>query len=341
MDFKVFTEAHIPENILYREEQINTINKSLFSFKEFFKGKNLIITGRSGTGKTTVIKSLMKTNGIEIRYASGIFYRRTHQILQKLSGIKSRNTDDLIERFLDDIRKNQKVLIIDEADLIVDRVSLMDWMNCIYRETLCPIFIVTNDLLFVSKLKDSVKSTLFFERVIFPVYETSQLLGILNDRLILLGKEIDEERKRFIVAAISWHGDGSARTLLQTTHTCFQEDNFSNEFILKTVKSALHDEFIHTAIENSTKTERRILQEIISYHDTKNPFDPLLTSSFLINKLDMGKSTMSMSLTNLEKLNLISTYHNNKGRSGGKIRVICLDELMKQKLKNFSEIFIG
>ena len=54
------TEAFDPENLPFREKQTEKIARVLAPVLKFEKPRNLFIYGKSGTGKTSVIKKVSK-----------------------------------------------------------------------------------------------------------------------------------------------------------------------------------------------------------------------------------------------------------------------------------------
>ena len=331
---KYLTESYVPQKIFFREDQIKEIKNSLESYKEWGKGINLLLTGRSGSGKTSVLKNIEKEYNGFIRYTSVLNNnKRSNFIIRSLSGYNLRYGYELINHFLKDLNENPKALFIDEVDKCSDLDELMNILNNIYRTTQIPIILSTNNLNFIKSLKEDVRLTLLFKNIHFPLYNTPELFSILDERLRLANIEIPEDKKWFI-AAIS-AGGGSARLLLSITYSCIYNNNFTEDFIKSKLKEFQNDDFKENILKTINNTERKILREILYLRESNKEINSKVLSQ---NMKEISSGRISQILTNLESLGLINTNLKNFGARLGQLRIIEIKDEEFNLLKDCKEI---
>lgn len=333
--------TYIPEKVLFRDEQILTINKSFEDFKQFGKGDNLLITGRSGSGKTATLKSIVKTHNGFFNYISGSNYKTLGSILRGLFNISQRNVTNLIHLSITRLNEKPQCLIIDEVDKIKDLKEFIDTLNHIYRETGVPIIIATNNLQFIKTLPEDAKMTFFFKPIHFSPYTVQELSGILTNRLGLAEIQLPED-KVLLISAIAGK-DGSARLLLDTAYKCIKDNNFNLDFIKECMRF-YEDSELRTFILKNTNTKERVLIRTIMFKTENNlPID----SSILLKEMNISGSSLSNMLDNLEiHLGVITTELLNFGGGKGigtrermgRMRVIRMDKDAYNLLKDCKEL---
>lgn len=335
MDLTYLTEAYIPDKILFRDEQINQIQHEIDVYKEwgYCKGQCLLISGRSGSGKTATLRYLTKTQNGFIKYASGIdFNKRSMSILKSLSELNYNTKHEILSEFIKNLKKDPKLLIIDEIDKIKDLKDFINTLNYIYRETQVPIIVSTNNLNFVKLLPEDARLTFFFKPISFPLYNVGELYSILNHRLDRAEVTIPEDKK-VLMSAISGK-EGSARLLLDIAYYCIKQNNFNDEEIKRRVRQYEDDELKIFILKNLNITDKKVMREILYFKERKID----ITSNILKNRLTISRSSISRILDHLEnQLGIIDTKHKNFGRKGGMIREIFMDDDTFNILKNMDE----
>lgn len=204
----VLQTPYTPENIPYRDKQIEQIAGILAPALRGEKISNLFIYGLTGTGKTLTMKYIKdsmlaraKKNNLplEIHYlncklkkVSDTEYRILAELIKKLGGSVPATglpTERVYNKFIDIIEQEKKlfILILDEVDQLVKKISdnfLYNFtrLNSELSNSQISIIGISNDLRFLENLDPRVKSSLGEEEVVFPPYNAVQLQEILKNR---------------------------------------------------------------------------------------------------------------------------------------------------------------
>ncbi len=328
MNLRYLTENYIPDKILFRESQIEEIEKSLEQYKTFGKGKNLLVRGTSGTGKTATLKYIThKYNGF-IKYTSGVKNEKWMSIIRDLSGLDYRYSDKLISTFLKHLNQEPRAIIIDEISKIMELDRLMQKLNLIYRETQIPIIVATNNINFIDNLESDVKLTLFFQPVEFVHYTVDELKQILDERLKLAECELPEDLKNLIVGISK--KENSARILLELAYYSLVNNDFDTES-LKRYADKYRDSDYKKIIDNLSYNAKSILRDIINLYENNKVID----SFKLREKTTLTKGRMTQILDEFEdEYGLIESFTINKGRPVGKVREIKITQDTYKRLKD-------
>ena len=232
-DRSVLTHDFIPQHFPHRDFQIRTLGEILAPALKGFKPSNLFIYGKTGTGKTAVIRYVLNILEKEARklgsptvtcYVNcrliGSEYKIYTQFCKNL-GYKVPFTglslSELFSRFSSYLDESRSIFIVvlDEIDALVK--SKGD--NLLYHltrinETLnfskVSIIGISNDLKLKESLDPRILSSLSEEEVIFNPYNAAELKDILVERAEMAFKEsvIDEGTIALCAAlAASEHGD--------------------------------------------------------------------------------------------------------------------------------------
>jgi cell division control protein 6 len=208
---KIFTNRevlrpdYVPDHLPHREDQIQQIAKILAPVLDEERGSNIFIYGKTGTGKTAVVKyvlnrlirrsheigALVENCYVNCRLV-GTVYRvlislgESIDIKIPFTGLA---TSEVFKRFEDALDLNGVLLIVvlDEIDALVKVYG----DNLIYEltrvnETLTKgkvsLICISNDLLFKDLLDPRVLSSLGEEEVVFRPYTAPELKDILLER---------------------------------------------------------------------------------------------------------------------------------------------------------------
>ncbi len=221
----VLRHDYIPNRILHRDKQQELVTQSLISLYQKSIPPNLLVYGKPGTGKTLVIKKVLKqiqnrvdknSYHIKIAITNAKDQSNLYNVLVDLGrqlGLKSKKTSDdklwlpntglsiseVFNRILYSIEKNKTntVFVIDEIDhlaKLVDKTG-KDILYSITRANLklkngsLSLVGVSNDVRFKEELDPRVISTLSEEEIVFPAYETNEIKEILEDRIPMAFEE--------------------------------------------------------------------------------------------------------------------------------------------------------
>jgi len=196
---------YIPDYLPHRDEQIKRIASILAPILSGSRGSNILIYGKTGTGKTAVVRYVLKRL-FEKAKEEGVFVK-TCYINCRLAGTDYRvlaklcesinikvpftglATGEVFDRFKNGLEINDFMLIIvlDEIDALVKEVgdTLLYELTRI-NEGLdnghTSLIGVSNDLYFKEFLDARVLSSLSEEEVIFRPYLANELYDILLER---------------------------------------------------------------------------------------------------------------------------------------------------------------
>ena len=204
----VLSPSYKPDQIPYREEQIQEAANILAPALRKEKPSNLFIYGKTGTGKTLSVKHIIssmneiaKNNNIslktiylncKLKKVADTEYRLIAQLIKEFgkevpsTGLP---TDEVYNIFYELLDKQEGVvlLILDEIDQLTKKIGDEVFYNLtrvnaeLKRSQICLIGI-SNSLVFSENLDPRVKSSLSEEELIFPPYNALQIQDILRKR---------------------------------------------------------------------------------------------------------------------------------------------------------------
>lgn len=238
---------YIPEKLPHRE---NKLSELAIAFRDIIvdpgrTSARIVITGRTGTGKTVTsmvfgktFSRILKDKGIKLEYVhvnchkQRTLYLITQNIAEQLKlsipprGLSSQEVFKIIHDYLD--RRNIHVIVaLDEFDYFLNTSSVEDiyFLVRLYDELALAVkrisylFIVRN-ISVISNLDKTIKDHIARNIVEFPPYSSGELYDILQDRVIMAFNEnaVSEEAVRFIanVNGFDKGGTGNARVSIET-----------------------------------------------------------------------------------------------------------------------------
>lgn len=319
--FRELTEFYEPDCILHRDKQINEIKKIFENFKKFQYGSNALILGVTGSGKTTVINKILKEEDNHL-FVSIADTKTSYKTLKILFDLSYNTEEKIIYEAISKLKQNPKILVIDEFNKCKDPQNLFNNLNTIYRQTGCPIIIISNKRTLIEEMPEDAKKTLLFDKIDFPSYNPDELFDIILSRLEKIRKEreinnIDEGSLKHICAIGG--KEGSARIVLTITLKCLISNDFSTSAIRKQLKN-LNEEDWRDFILKLSETEKNFLEVLLDVYIKNNG---KVAASDLINKIPgIAPSRVSQLITSFNDYGIIKTETKNLGRGGGKFRTI-------------------
>lgn len=205
---KVLQNNYTPEDIQHRDEQIKYVASILSPCLRMEKPSNLFLYGKTGTGKTLVIKHVNnEINKIskekklpivfvylncKLKRVADTEYRMIAQIYREMgenipaTGLP---TDEVYKIFLKHIDSEKKlvILILDEIDQLVKKAGdeilyNLTRINSELKNSELSLIGISNDLLFMDNVDPRIKSSLSEEELVFPPYDALQIKDILMQR---------------------------------------------------------------------------------------------------------------------------------------------------------------
>lgn len=208
IDKRTLMPSYIPEEILYREEQLQEVANVLAPILRMEKPSNLFIYGKTGTGKTISIKHIIISmskvaaqNSLplkciylncKLKRVADTEYRLIAQLIKEFgqeippTGLPTDEVYNIFYKLLD--REKQIVLLVlDEIDQLTKKIGDEILYNLtrinveLHNSQICLVGI-SNNLVFTEHLDPRIKSSLSEEEIIFSPYNALQIQDILRKR---------------------------------------------------------------------------------------------------------------------------------------------------------------
>ena len=224
----------MPEILPHREKEINTLASILAPALRDETPSNVFIYGKTGTGKTAVVKFVGKEllkkgretgKKVNFIYINCEVVDTQYRLLQNIANhfidewseripFTGWPTDEVFAKLKQMIEKEGgvTVIILDEVDKLKGDEALynLSRINSDLKQSRVSIVGISNDLKFTEFLDPRVKSSLGEENMIFPPYDAGELTDILKQRveLALRPNSLSEEVIPLCSAlAAQEHGD--------------------------------------------------------------------------------------------------------------------------------------
>jgi archaeal cell division control protein 6 len=236
---EVMRPAYTPEILPHREREINALAGVLVSALREQTPSNILIYGKTGTGKTAVAKYVGKElirKGKELGRSVHFIYINCevvdtqYRVLQNIANhfitewadrvpFTGWPTDEVYAKLKDMVDKEGGVttIILDEIDKLKGDEVLYNLtrMNSDLNQARVSIIGISNDLKFTEFLDPRVKSSLGEEAYVFPPYDAHQLQDILRQRAAMALKDnVLEPSVIPLCAAFAAQEHGDARRAL-------------------------------------------------------------------------------------------------------------------------------
>ena len=205
---QALASSYIPDQILFREEQLQEIANILAPALRHEKPSNLFVYGKTGSGKTLSVKHILATmetiaqkNSISLRSiyvncklkkVADTEYRLIAQLIKELgqeippTGLPTDEVYNIFYRLLD-TKKQIFLLVLDEVDQLTLKIGdeilyNLTRINVELKQAQICLIGISNNLVFTEHLDPRVKSSLSEEELIFPPYNALQIQDILRQR---------------------------------------------------------------------------------------------------------------------------------------------------------------
>jgi len=204
-DREVLRHDYLPERLPHRGEQIRQLGEKVAPLLKGARGSNIFIYGKTGTGKTAVVKYVLSrleykakefNAPIKLCYVNcrlaGSEYRALASMCQTLgvqvpfTGLSVGEVSDRFKAKLD-LSRVVFMVILDEADSLVKMrgdslLYELTRVNEILKRSKVTLVGISNDLRFKEFLDPRVLSSLSEEEIVFRPYDAGELRNILAER---------------------------------------------------------------------------------------------------------------------------------------------------------------
>lgn len=201
---EVLRHSYTPDSLVHRDIQINNLASILVSALRGDTPSNILIYGKTGTGKTAVTRNVgieLERKGESLGLSCKVIYLNCevidtqYRLLANLTRQFGEDvpmtgwpTDQVFFKFKQtiDVEKQIVIIILDEIDKLIkkgdDVLYNLSRINTDLKNSKVSMIGVSNDLKFTEFLDPRVKSSLGEEEIIFPPYDADQISDILHER---------------------------------------------------------------------------------------------------------------------------------------------------------------
>lgn len=351
----ILRPSYIPENLPHRDYQIDQLASILATALRGDRPSSVLIFGKTGTGKTAVVKylgneikkSTNKESNIHYIYINCEVVDTQYGILANIgnrfisdweeqipfTGWPTEKVYNMLKEKVDSEAK-VAVIILDEIDKLVyksgdDVLYHLLKINDDLSQAKVSIIGISNDLKFTEFLDPRIKSRLGEEKMVFPPYNAEQLRDILMQRSELAFREgVVETSVISLCAALAAQEHGDARRALELLRVAGElaernnEKTVTEEYVYK-AKNKIELDCVSEVIRTLPTQSKLLLFGMILNQEggrTKlNTGDVFSTYTELCKKVDMSILTQRRITDLISELDMLGIIHArviSKGRYG-------------------------
>jgi cell division control protein 6 len=352
---EILRPSYIPDDLPHRKEQINQLASILVTALRGDRPSNVLIFGKTGTGKTASVKYL----GKEIQKADSHFNRVTYLymncevvdtqygVLQNIGNMFISDFNERIpftgwstERVYNILREkidetNRVVIIVlDEIDKLVyksgdDVLYHLSRINDDLQNAKVSLIGLSNDLKFTEFLDPRVKSRLGEEKMVFPPYNAEQLKDILNQRSDLaFFHGVVDDAVAPLCSALAAQEHGDARRALDLLRVAAEiaerngDDKVTEAHVYK-AKNKIELDCVTEAIRTLPTQSKLVLMSILLDEDrgdgrltTGDVYETYRELSQIVGVTVLTQRRVTDLISELDMLGIIHARVRSFGRGG-------------------------
>jgi cell division control protein 6 len=364
VDRRVLTPEYVPDKLLFREQQINTIAEVLSPILHGSKPSNLLLYGKTGTGKTAVaryvlsrLKAEVSGKKLTVAYVntriSGTEYRTLSELAQAFGltiPFTGLSIGEVMSRIVRELQATgaRAIFVMDEIDYLVKIFGdgiLYEFTRI--NDRIAPASLtligISNDLKFKDLLEPRVLSSLGEEETVFPPYTVEELREILRERAFAaFRKGIFSESAINLCAAMAGTEHGDARRavdLLRIAGEVAEREGLQSidDTCVKKASEKMEHDRVEEALRSLPIHNKIILMAVSRFETGTNTGEVYLAYTSLSKKLSTEALTqrrVSGILAELDLLGLVEASVVSKGRRGRtkRIRLLIPQETLAKTL---------
>ena len=296
---KVLQTTYIPNELPHRMEQIDQIAAITSAALNGDKPSNIMIYGKTGTGKTAVLNfignELKKADENEERckyiYVNcevvdtpySVLYNIGNQIIVEdsrripFTGWSFEKVYSEIVNYLNSMNK-VFLVVLDEVDKLIDKKGdnvfyFLAKINENLLSSKVSLIGISNNMNFMNLLEPKARSRMGGESLVFPPYQRVELEDILRERVKeAFDENVIDDSVISYCAAIAAKEDGDARVaidLLKTAADIAERngDSVVTEAHVKFAKNSIEFDLMSEAIKTLPSHSKLVLISIVKNHE--------------------------------------------------------------------------
>lgn len=180
-----------PSIIKYRENEQQYIATCIRPLFQKRSGKNLLIHGSPGIGKTAAVRHILNELNKETEEIHTIYinawkkdtaYKIALDMCDQLNYkfVQNRNTEELMKEVTKILNRKSAVIVLDEIDKLKEPEIIYSLIEDVYKKA---VILITNDKDWIMEVDKRIKSRLVPELLEFKSYNLDETKGILKQRV--------------------------------------------------------------------------------------------------------------------------------------------------------------
>src|ERR687884_1316895 len=360
-DRKTLTIDYVPEKLPFRDEEAKTIAQTLSIVLKGARPSNLLLFGKPGTGKTAVIKNIIKhlqkkAKELEIEVivpfvnakTANTAYKVLYEIAEEMginkgekkhqvyfTGLSMGEATDRILDFVQNKKKLHVILVIDEIDSLVDKNGddiLYNFTRAnerMHEGGFISLIGISNSLTFKDKLDPRVRSSLSEEEMVFNPYTILQLQRILSDRAKLaFNDDAISTAAINLCAAMAGKENGDARRaidLLRVAAEIAEREKAPKveESHIRLAQEKIEKDTNYEVLKNSTAHTKLVILAITKSKNgnTGEVYEIYSSLCSLSEQEPLTQRRITQIISELDQLGLITSNVVSQGRYGRSQRI--------------------